>query len=133
VSVARVAGKLKHAPPLMRVNATTFGVIYNYVREWQFNEDTKSVLVIRDAEQRCGNHDFAVECRYAAVLNFYRTQYRNVIMKPFTKPFNRSFPAGKDAYVCTTQIAPNSKRAMGSASGLTVPTSAGLRWRLAFS
>src|SRR5580658_4070181 len=29
VSVARVAAKLKHAPPLIRVNATTFGVMYS--------------------------------------------------------------------------------------------------------
>jgi hypothetical protein len=72
----------------------------NYFQEWEFNEDTKGVYwVIRDAEQRCGIHDFAVEWRYAGVLNFYRTQYGNVTMKPFIKSFNGSFPAGKDAYV----------------------------------
>ena len=72
----------------------------NYFQEWQFNGDTKDVYwVIRDAEQRCGIHDFVVEWRYAGVLNFYRRQYGNVTMKPFTKSFNGSFPAGKDAYI----------------------------------
>jgi hypothetical protein len=72
----------------------------NYFQEWEFNEDTKGVYwVLRDAEQRCGIHEFAVDWRYTAVLNFYRTQYGNVTMKPFTKSFDGAFPVGKEAYV----------------------------------
>ncbi|MGO9230441.1 MAG: hypothetical protein ACLQKA_14720 [Bryobacteraceae bacterium] len=72
----------------------------HYFQEWRFNEDTKGVYwVMRDAEQRCGVHEFATEWRYAPVLNFYRKQYGDVTMKPFTASFNGSFPIGKDAYV----------------------------------
>ena len=72
----------------------------HYFQEWRFNEDTKTVFwVIRDVEIRCGIHEFSTEWRYAPTLNFYRRQYENRTMKPFTAAFMESLPLDKRAYV----------------------------------
>ena len=76
------------------------GLRLHYFQQWWFNEDTKNVFwVMRDIEHRCGVHEFVTEWYYVATLNFYRRQYENETMIPFSSAHKDSLPKGKGAYV----------------------------------
>jgi hypothetical protein len=73
---------------------------FHYFQEWKFNEDSGQVFwVARDIEKRCGVQDFVTEWHYVSSLNFYRRQYENDTLKPFTAVTKDSFPRGKNAYI----------------------------------